>query len=79
MQSDGNMNRDNARQTPGNRKYVAVYTKKIMIQLVGMGYKITGTFQNPNNPKLTVWVFKSEGNFAEDFLNLKKEVHNGRK
>lgn len=69
---------DIKRQTPEAR-FVAVYKKSIMIQLVGLGYKITGTFQNPNNPKLIVWVFKKEGNFAEDFLKLKKEVHNGRK
>jgi len=61
------------------KDFVAVYTKKMVVMLVGMGYKVAGTFPNPNNPKLTVWVFKNEGNFAKDFLNLKKEVHDGRK
>lgn len=61
------------------KDFVAVYTKKLVVMLVGMGYKVTGTFPNPKNPKLTVWVFKNEGNFAKDFQKLKEEVHNGRK
>lgn len=61
------------------KDFVAVYTKKLVVMLVGMGYKVTGTFPNPKNPRFTVWVFKNEGNFAKDFQKLKEEVHNGRK
>lgn len=62
-----------------NSDFIPVYTKKMTVVLVGMGYKVVGTFPNPKNPKLTVWVFKNEGNFKEDFLKLMKEVRHGRR
>ena len=48
-----------------------VYNMQIACQLIAMGYKMVGTLPNPNNPKLTMWIFKVEGNFEADFEALR--------
>lgn len=60
-------------------KHKIVYTLRIHLALVEMGFKYKWQMQNPCNPNYYCWVYEETPEFLDAFIRISKEGRNGRK
>lgn len=55
------------------KDYLIVYTMRLAMSLMAIGYTPLSTMPNPKNPNLICWIFQKTPEFLKDFEKLIKE------